>query len=106
MIRTPEFVSGDELKKAVCVLLKKGKEPEVSQVELESMTEGQCVQMLHVGPYEKESETIGQMKAFAEDQGYKFSGRHHEICLSDPRRVPPERLKTILRTPVGKAGES
>ena len=56
--------------------------------------------MLHVGPYERESETIALMKAYAERNGMTFHGRHHEIYLSDPRRVPPERLKTILRHPV------
>ena len=106
MIRTPDFVSRDELKTAVSVLLEKGKEPEVSQVGFETLTEGQCVQVLHVGPYEKEGETIAQMKAFAGDQGLTFSGYHHEIYLSDPRRVPPERLKTILRIPEAKAGHS
>jgi hypothetical protein len=59
--------------------------------------------MLHVGPYEKEHETIALMESFAEKQQLRFHGRHHEIYLSDPRRVPPERLKTILRHPV-KAG--
>ena len=104
MIRTPDFVGRDELEKAVSVLLEKGKEPEVKQVELESITEGDCVQMLHVGPYDKESETMEQMKAYADDVGYEFSGLHHEIYLSDPRRVPPERLRTILRMPVSKSG--
>ncbi len=106
MIRTPDFVSMDELKKAVSVLLEKGKEPEVNQVGFETLTEGQCVQVLHVGPYEEEGETIAQMKAFAGDQGLMFSGYHHEIYLSDPRRVPPEKLKTILRRPAAKTGHS
>ena len=106
MIRTPDFVSRDELKTAVSVLLEKGKEPEVNQVGFETLTEGQCVQVLHVGPYEKEGETIAQMKAFAGDQGLTFSGYHHEIYLSDPCRMPPERLKTILRIPAAKAGHS
>ena len=69
-------------------------------MRLESLAEGTCVQMLHVGPYEKEHETIAVMKTFAEQKQLGFSGKHHEIYLSDPRRVPPERLKTILRKPV------
>jgi hypothetical protein len=67
---------------------------------LETLDEGQCVQMLHVGPYSKEGETISQMTALAGQKGLSFHGRHHEIYLSDPRRVPPERLRTILRLPV------
>ena len=100
LIRTPEFISEEDLRQAVTVLLKRGKGEDVKRVRLESLTEGPCVQMLHVGPYDKEPETIAVMKAFAEKQQFEFSGRHHEVYLSDPRRVPLERLKTILRVPV------
>ncbi len=100
LIRTPEFVTQAELDKAVALLLKRGKEPEVKQVRLETLEEGQCVQMLHVGPYDKECATLKVMREFAEKKGLRFDGCHHEIYLSDPRRVPPERLKTILRQPV------
>ena len=102
LIRTPDFVEDNELKTAAETLLKKGKEPEVRQVALEFLTEGMCVQMLHIGPYDKEGETVEQMEAFAKQQNMEFHGRHHDIYLSDPRRVPPERLKTILRHPVKK----
>jgi hypothetical protein len=100
LIRTPDFVGEDELKKAVAVLLKRGKPEEVKQVWLETLTEGMCVQMLHLGPYEREHETIALMRGFADSKQLAFHGRHHDIYLSDPRRVPPERLKTILREPV------
>jgi hypothetical protein len=100
MIRTPDAVKEDDLQQAVAVLRKRGKGEGTDRVRLESLTEGPCVQMLHVGPYEKECETIALMQAFAEKQQLQFSGRHHEIYLSDPRRVPPDRLKTILREPV------
>ncbi|MFC1794960.1 GyrI-like domain-containing protein [Planctomycetota bacterium] len=102
LIRTPDFVQDNELDTTVETLLKKGKEPQVKQVKFESFAEGLCVQILHVGPYEKEPETILLMEAFAGQQDMEFHGRHHEIYLSDPRRVPPERLKTILRHPVRK----
>jgi hypothetical protein len=100
MIRTPDIVGGDELKQAAKALIDKGKDAAVKGVMLESIAEGPCVQMLHVGPYEREWGTISQMLEFAEAEGYRSHGRHHEIYLSDPRRVPPERLKTILRMPV------
>lgn len=100
MIRVPEFIAQADLDQAVAVLLKRGKSPSVQEVKLETFNEGRVVQMLHVGPYEKECETIGIMQAFAEKNGLQFHGRHHEIYLSDPRRVPPERLRTILRHPV------
>ena len=100
MIRTPDFVTQADLESAAAALLKKGKQPEVSEVKLASIDEGQCVQMLHVGPYDREHETIAIMQGFAALQHLQFGGPHHEIYLSDPRRVPPERLKTILREPV------
>ena len=99
MIRTPDFISREDLKTAVGTLLKRGKSREVEEVTLETLDEGVCVQMLHVGPYEKENETIALMRSFAEANGLILSGPHHEIYLSDPRRVPPERLKTIVRVP-------
>lgn len=100
MIRTPEFVKPAELEQAVAVLRKRGKPAEVAEVRLETITEGRCVQMLHVGPYDREGDTAAVMEAFAGSKGLQFHGRHHDIYISDPRRVAPERLKTILRHPV------
>ncbi len=100
LIRTPDFVTEADRERAVATLLKKGKSPEVKEVKLERIEEGQCVQMLHVGPYDRENQSLAVMRSFAQAKGLKFSGPHHEIYLSDPRRVPPERLKTILRQPV------
>ncbi len=67
---------------------------------LETIEEGRVVQALHVGPYATERSTIERMLAFAHDRGLTVSGRHHEVYLSDPRRVAAERLKTVLRMPV------
>ena len=100
MIRVPEFIARKELKEAITSLLNKGKDAAVGRVKLETLKEGRCVQVLHVGPYTDEAETIALMKDFATEQGLTFSGLHHEIYLSDPRRVAPERLRTILRQPV------
>jgi len=104
MIRTPAFVAQKELDDAARKLIEKGKAPGADQVKLESIAEGLCVQMLHVGPYAEEGRSISIMNAFAEQQGLTFHGRHHEIYLSDPRRITPEKLKTILRIPVRKRG--
>lgn len=100
MIRTPDFIAEKDRKQAIATLLKKDKPREVEEVLLETLKEGKCVQMLHVGPYERECDSIAVMQKFAEGQGLRFAGPHHEIYLSDPRRVPPERLRTILREPV------
>lgn len=100
LIRVPDFIVARDLKAALGELQARGKAPEAAQVKLETLREGRCVQVLHVGPYCDEPRTIAQMKAFAAEQGLALKGPHHEIYLSDPRRVAPERLKTILRYPV------
>jgi len=99
IVRTPDFVTTARLKAAQTKMLGKGV-PEAAKVVFQTIREGKCVQMLHVGPYSAERATIEQMCAFAKGEGYEFGDRHHEIYLSDPRRVPPEKLKTILRMPV------
>jgi hypothetical protein len=103
MIRTPEFVKETERRAAVATLLKRGKDARVADVRLQSLTEGRSVQMLHVGPYDKEPVSIAAMHAFAASHGLAPTGAHHEIYLSDPRRVAPAKLKTILRLPVRSA---
>jgi len=100
MIRTPECVKQADLKKAVEALLKKGKAEKVKDVRLEKLNEGKCAQILHVGPYDKVTESIQKMRDFAKENNLSFTGRHHEIYLSDPHRVTPEKLKTIIRRPV------
>jgi len=100
IIRTPDFITPADLKTAVATLRAKGKGREVSEVKLERIEEGPSVQMLHVGPYDAEAPTLKAMEDFAAAQGLKCHGRHHEIYLSDPRRVKPEKLRTILRMPV------
>lgn len=70
------------------------------RVQLIELREDTCVQILHVGPYTEEKDSIAKMRAFAERAGRKFAGKHHEIYLTDPRRVKPDKLKTILRHPV------
>jgi hypothetical protein len=101
MIRVPDFIQENDFQKAVAQLGAKGKAGDFDKVKLESLDEGSCVQMLHVGPYNQENRTIDQMLALVKQQGLTCRGKHHEIYLSDPRRVPPERLRTILRLPVG-----
>lgn len=99
-IRVPPFITAKEVRATSDQLLEKGKSEDVRKVGLVDIDEGECVQMLHIGPYTAEQPTLAQMRAFAELAGRKFSGRHHEIYFSDPRRVKPEKLRTILRQPV------
>lgn len=100
LIRVPEFITKKHLAEAVARLLERKKDEVVSQVTLETLDEGKCVQVLHVGPYTAEQTTIARMRAFAKQHGLSFKGRHHEIYLSDPRRIEAEKLRTILRQPV------
>ncbi len=100
LIRTPEFVSQADLNAAVAALRKRGKEGDAALVRLERLDEGRVIQMLHVGPYDREGDTLAVMETFAAVHGLERAGVHHEIYISDPRRVPPEKLKTILRMPV------
>jgi hypothetical protein len=101
MIRIPEFISVKDLKDAIEKLRAKGKDPEVAEVEIKKLKEGRSVQVLHTGPYDQESAAIEAMQKFAAAQGLTLRGLHHEIYLSDPRRVKPEKLRTILRHPIG-----
>jgi len=101
LMRVPDFITSSDVKTAVSQLKTKGKGDEAERAKLETIEEGQCVQMLHVGPYASEETTIRRMIEFASQQGLTCHGKHHEIYLSDPRRVPPARLRTILRLPVG-----
>jgi len=99
-IRIPEFIGAKDLKDAIRKLLDKGKDPDVAEVEIRKLKEGRSVQMLHAGPYDQCGATIEIMRKLATSQGLAFRDAHHEIYLSDPRRVAPAKLRTILRHPV------
>jgi hypothetical protein len=110
IIRAPGWLSADELAALrPGVAAKRKDKPEVvaalERVVLFELHEGLCLQALHVGPYSAEAPLIARMHS--EDmpaRGLEPTGQHHEIYLSDPRRVAPEKLKTILRQPVRAKG--
>ncbi len=105
MIQQPDFVTQDYARDMLERLV--AKKPEITQlnkVKFESFTEGQCIQMLHVGPYEDEPVSFDLMESYAEQMGWKRTGRtDREIYLSDPRRGAPEKLRTVLRFGVERA---
>jgi hypothetical protein len=105
IVRTPEFVTAPELNAARGKMIAKGA-PDAADVKFQTICEDKCVQMLHAGPYSEEKATIDQMCAFATSEGFEFTDRHHEIYLSDPRRVAPDKLKTILRIPLRRSGKA
>jgi hypothetical protein len=100
LIRVPDFIAGPDLENAAAGLVKKGKSHLVLDVVLQTIDEGLCVQMLHVGAYAEEKQSVERMRAFATVEGLKYHGKHHEVYLSDPRKVATEKLRTILRQPV------
>lgn len=70
-------------------------------VRCQTLDERSCVQTLHVGSFDDEGPVLARMHdSFIPDHGLVMTGRHHEVYLSDRRRTPPERLRTILRQPV------
>jgi hypothetical protein len=103
LIRVPTFVRRRDLAAAAAALAARGRGGAAAEVKLEQLKEGRCVQALHVGPCFAEDRSIERMRRAAQEIGLAFHGRHHEIYLSDPRRVPAERMRTILRIPVRTA---
>ena len=104
VIRLPDFVTKTDFRWALAEAERKKKQ-DFSQVGFWAYDEGICVQCLHVGPYDDEPATVAAMHDYAEQQGYvpDFSTRfHHEIYLSDARKVAPEKLRTVVRHPVRK----
>ena len=103
VIRLPDFVTEDDFRWAVNEATKKKKQ-DFSKVEFLTVTEGLCVQCMHIGSYDDEPATVTMMHEFMEQQGYELDitakRLHHEIYLSDARKVAPERLKTVIRHPI------
>ena len=103
VIRLPDFVAKDDFEWAVEEATKK-KKTDFSKVEFFTYDEGLCVQCMHIGPYDDEPATVELMHNFMEEQGYELDitdeRMHHEIYLSDARKVAQEKLKTVIRHPI------
>ena len=101
MIMTPEWITKEIFSEAV-EAVRKGKNPAaLDKVRLESYNEGLSVQIMHIGSYDDEGPILLKLhKEFLPEKGYVENGKHHEIYLSDPRKVAPDKLKTVLRQPV------
>ena len=104
LIRQPDFVTDDVFEAVKTALTKKKANLDTSKPRLMKIIEGLCVQVMHIGSYDDEPATIATMHKFAVDNGYTIdindTRRHHEIYLSDPRKVAPEKLKTVIRHPI------
>jgi hypothetical protein len=100
MILAPDWITSDLLDAGVSAVRAKSDPAALDRVRLSALEEGRCVQTLHLGPYDAEGPVLERLHAFIADSGMQRTGRHHEIYLSDPRRVAPDKLRTILRQPI------
>ena len=105
VIRLPDFITKENFDWAVETALKK-KKLDCSSAEFHTIDEGLCVQIMHLGSFDSEPDTVALMDDYLEKNGYEndFSKArlHHEIYMSDARKVPPEKWKTVIRHPIKK----
>jgi hypothetical protein len=110
MIRQPDFITVDIFERAKVAVKKKKPGMDVTKARLETLHEGLCVHVMHIGAFDEEPTTLAKMDTFMKDNGLindigtelpdKRTRRHHEIYLSDPRKANPATMKTILRHPI------
>ena len=105
LIRLPDFVTQKDFEWAIAEATKK-KKTDFSKVEFLTYNEGLCVQCMHIGSYDDEPATVAAMHKYAIENGYELditdTRYHHEIYLSDARKVAPEKIKTVIRHPIKK----
>ncbi|WP_306569175.1 GyrI-like domain-containing protein [Faecalispora jeddahensis] len=106
VLRLPDFVAREDFDWAVDTASKK-KKLDCSAAEFLIVDEGLCVQMMHLGPYDDEPASVALMDAYLKENGYENdlsdNRLHHEIYLTDARKVAPEKWKTVIRHPIRKA---
>lgn len=100
MIGLPEVASEEMVAAVMPEVTRKKKLAAGDRVRFEVFDEGECAQVMHLGPYSAEAPTIELLHDFIAEQGRRLHGLHHEIYLGDPRKADPAKLKTIIRQPV------
>ena len=110
MIRQPEFVTEEVFEAAIREVNRKKPQVDTGRARLDTFSEGLCVQMMHVGPFADEPKTIAIIEKYIIENGFANAisdilpdgkiRRHHEIYMADPRKIAPEKMKTVLRIPV------
>jgi hypothetical protein len=104
MIMAPDWITGAMVEAARATVAATAPSSTLDALRLDTLHEGRCVQTLHVGPYDAEAEVLAELHhGFIPTAGLRMTGKHHEIYLSDVRRVEPAKLRTILRQPVADA---
>ena len=107
LIALPDWITTDTVEAARVNARKKKDLPSIDAVSVRNLHEGMCVQILHIGSYDDETPTLDRLhNHYLPANGLTFNGDHHEIYLSDARRTPPAKLKTILRQPVKATNRS
>jgi hypothetical protein len=101
MIVQPDVIARAEVDAAFAEARRKKNPAALDRVRFETLVEGPSAQVLYLGPFSGEGPTIQRIHDFIHAAGKELRGKHHEIYLSDPRRTEPEKLKTILRQPMG-----
>lgn len=103
MLMVPDWIDEPTYARVVQTVADKSHPPRLGDIRLETLSEGRCVQTLHLGSYDAEADTLARLHhEYIPQHGLIMTGRHHEIYLSDPRRTAPEKLRTILRQPVAE----
>jgi hypothetical protein len=102
MIMQPEIVTPGLFSQAIDQAAKKKEQPALSRLRLDAYHEGLASQIMYFGTYADEGPAIARLHQFIEESGHIRFGKHHEIYLGDPRRVAPEKLRTVIRQPMRK----
>lgn len=101
LLHRPDWITDQQVEDARAAAMAKKKLPAIAEVRLETLREGRCAQVLHVGPYDDEGPILATLHdEFLPANGLREAGHHHEVYLGDPRRVEPAKLRTVLRQPV------
>lgn len=100
MIMQPEVVTKSIIDKAIKDVKVKKKLPALDKIRFEEFTDGLSAQIMHIGPYSEEQPTIDKLHEHIKDNGFKLTGKHREIYLSDVNKTDPEKLRTVIRQPI------
>ena len=100
MIMQPDLVTSELVMETLAALVKKKDPDALGRLRFESLAEGLSAQIMHLGPFSEEAPTIAKLHRFIGDSGYRLSGKHHEIYLSDIRKAAPQKWRTIIRQPM------
>lgn len=103
MLRVPEWITTENVEKTITAVGDSKSPPLIDRLRFEVLTEGLCIQTLHIGSFDEEGPVLEQMhRDYIVGAGHSLRGRHHEIYLSDFRRTAPDRRRTILRQPIAR----